>query len=340
MKIKATSGLQGVKNVRYVYEYQGGAVQDSEITRDSVHTFLKPGLYRVLQYSEQENRQLRACAIVQVYDTLQPELTISACQTRIIVSIPKAIEYQYDWYTVDWGDGSREQLGGATPVGVHTYSDEQARTIRVRGVHLYGDCGGTSQLVFRPDTKATLPVIEHVQAVGARALELRIRNPDGNRYWIEQRIPGGDYVRKTAHSEAALTTQMDADTTVSTCFRVVLADTCLSAPPAAEVCYVPPKPPDPLPIPDSTVFMPDAFSPNADGINDRFFPQGLLGGTLRLTVYNRWGEVVFRSDNAADGWDGYQRDQPLPAGAYAYRLEMVKPDGKRQEKRGTVLLLK
>src|SRR6187402_3406219 len=57
LKIVAYSGLTNVKNVRYVYDYQGGAVKDSDITSDSVFTYRKPGLFRVLQYSEQDGRQ-------------------------------------------------------------------------------------------------------------------------------------------------------------------------------------------------------------------------------------------------------------------------------------------
>lgn len=339
LKIRASSGLRGVSNVRYIYEYQGGAVSDSDLTRDSVYIYQKPGLYRVLQYSEQDGRQLRACAIVQVYDTLAPQVTLTSCLTRVLVTIPKAAEYQYDWYRVDWGDGTYEQLDGVGPVGVHTYADDRQRIITVRGVHLYGDCGATMQLPFRPDTKPVLPVIDQVQASAANSLELTITNPDGNRFWIEKRAPGGVYQRLTNHSSPTLTTRIEADTTVSTCFRVVLADTCLLASPSTEVCYLPSKPPVSKPVPDSTVFMPDAFSPNEDGINDRFQPQGMWHGTLQLTVYNRWGEVVFYSDNAADGWDGKQNNQPLPTGMYSYQLAIEKPGGRRQEKWGTVLLV-
>ncbi|RAJ92501.1 gliding motility-associated-like protein [Larkinella arboricola] len=340
LKIKATSGLTDVKNVRYVYNYQGGAVQEADLTSDSVYTYTKPGLYRVLQYSEQGGQPLRACAMVLVYDTLPPELAITGCLNRATVRIPRAAEYQYDWYAVDWGDGTQEQLDGVNPVGVHTYSDDSQRLITVRGVHLYGNCGGTAQVRFRPSRKADTPVINQIRAVSAKGLELTFTNPGTNPVWLEQRSPGGTYQRMERFDETLKAVfQVEADTTVSVCFRLVLADTCLQAPPSAEVCYNPPRPPDPAPEPDSTVFMPDAFSPNADGINDRLLPQGLLSGRLRLTVYNRWGEVVFRSEDAREGWDGQQRGQPLPAGAYLYRLEMQKPNGTHQEKRGTVILI-
>lgn len=341
LRIKAISGLRGVKNVRYVFEYQGGAVKDSDLSRDSVYTYRKAGLYRVLQYSEQEGRQLRVCAIVQVYDTLPPEVSTTSCLNRLLITVPKAADYQYDWYEVKWGDGSQERLDGAKPVGDHTYPDDSPREVTVKGVHLYGMCGGTTRLRFRPARPSAEPVIEGVKAVGAQTLELTFANPGANPIWLEQRVPGGTYQRTRRFDETQRAiTQIEADTTQPVCFRITQADTCLQAPPSAEVCYEPPKPPDPQPVLDSTVFLPDAFSPNSDGINDLLVPFGLVGRPLRLTVYNRWGEVVFQSDDARNGWDGKQQNQPLPPGPYSYRLVTEKPTGERLEKRGTVLLLK
>ncbi|MGA0558063.1 gliding motility-associated C-terminal domain-containing protein [Larkinella sp. VNQ87] len=341
LTIKASSSLRGVKNVRYVFEYQGGAVKETDLKRDSVYTYRKAGLYRVLQYSEQEGRQLRACAIVQVYDTLPPEVSTTSCLNHLSLTIPKAADYQYDWYEVKWGDGTSERLDGAKPFGAHAYPDDSPREITVQGVHLYGMCGGTTRLRFRPVRSSTSPVIEGVKAIGARTLEVTFTNPGANAIWLEQRVPGGIYQRSRRFDETQRAIfQLEADTTQSVCFRITLADTCLQAPPSAEVCYEPPKPPDPVPVVDSTVFLPDAFSPNADGINDRFVPKGLVGRPVRLTVFNRWGEVVFQSDDARDGWDGHQQNQPLPPGPYSYRMITEKASGERLEKRGLVLLMK
>ncbi|GAB3270993.1 hypothetical protein GCM10027347_42010 [Larkinella harenae] len=274
-----------------------------------------------------------------MYDTIPPELVVTGCLTRVMVSIPKAADYQYDWYTVNWGDGTHEQISGPAPVGVHTYADDSQRNITVQGTHFFGHCGGTTRTVFRPNTKVEMPHIDQMRPVSTDALELVIANPSGNRFWLEQRVEGGDFERTTSHAEFVLRTQINADLSAPICFRFTLADTCLQAPPSPEVCYLPPSP-EPEPAADSTVFMPDAFSPNADGINDRFQPQGLQVGLLQLTVYNRWGEVVFQTNEARDGWDGKRHGQSLPPGAYTYRLDIEKTDGQRSQKRGIVLLLK
>jgi gliding motility-associated-like protein len=92
------------------------------------------------------------------------------------------------------------------------------------------------------------------------------------------------------------------------------------------------------------VFVPNAFSPNADGFNDRFgaFPGiegcGLLEG-LELRVFNRWGGVVYEGDGLT-GWDGHGTDgKPASAGSYVFQLWYF--DGLNQVQRsGNVQLLR
>ncbi len=69
------------------------------------------------------------------------------------------------------------------------------------------------------------------------------------------------------------------------------------------------------------LFIPNAFTPNNDGLNDRF--QALANCDLReysLTVYNRWGELVYSSVDPADSWDGKFRSRDCPSDVYAYVL--------------------
>lgn len=66
------------------------------------------------------------------------------------------------------------------------------------------------------------------------------------------------------------------------------------------------------------VFVPNVFTPNADGNNDEF---RLLGSNIRfhnMQVFNRWGEKIFDTDNQNNGWDGTYKGEPQPAGVYIY----------------------
>jgi gliding motility-associated-like protein len=104
-----------------------------------------------------------------------------------------------------------------------------------------------------------------------------------------------------------------------------------------------PIPPIPVPIPPTAaqedVFFANAFSPNGDGVNDVFralpptSPQGLSGYTL--SVYNRWGNKVFSTQNYTQAWAGTD----AVMGAYTYICTYTFK-GKNKIKKGEVVLVK
>ena len=74
------------------------------------------------------------------------------------------------------------------------------------------------------------------------------------------------------------------------------------------------------------IYVPNAFSPNGDGINDcfqPFFPIGQDYENYRLSVLDRWGELVFQSTDQYACWDGHFRGELLPAGVYIWFMEEV-----------------
>lgn len=88
--------------------------------------------------------------------------------------------------------------------------------------------------------------------------------------------------------------------------------------------------------------MPTAFSPNSDGVNDQF---GLLYlrddyVLFKLQVFNRWGELVFVSENIQDKWNGFYKDKPAPIGVYIYQLLIVSNDGEEELHSGNVTLVR
>jgi len=96
------------------------------------------------------------------------------------------------------------------------------------------------------------------------------------------------------------------------------------------------------------IYLPNAFSPNDDGINDRFRPQAigdLDAQVLRFYVFDRWGGFLFKSENQAfadpaNGWDGRKDGKPLGQGVYAWLLEVAFSDGGRELRSGDVLLVR
>ncbi|MEL6841761.1 MAG: PKD domain-containing protein, partial [Bacteroidota bacterium] len=89
------------------------------------------------------------------------------------------------------------------------------------------------------------------------------------------------------------------------------------------------------------ISIPSAFSPNGDGRNDDFFIGGNLLNQLTFKVFNRWGEVVYESQQADFRWNG--RDsmgQMLPEGVYVFSLQAVDILGALHSRTGTITLIK
>ena len=84
-----------------------------------------------------------------------------------------------------------------------------------------------------------------------------------------------------------------------------------------------------------------AFSPNNDGKNDLLKPLSNCAiQVISFKIFDRWGELVFESDNKTKGWDGSYKDEPLMIGVYAYVLEYQSSSGKLEKKSGSVTLVR
>jgi len=95
---------------------------------------------------------------------------------------------------------------------------------------------------------------------------------------------------------------------------------------------------------EANVRIPEGFSPNGDGHNDRFNILG-IGEVDHLVIYDRWGVKVFERDHyyTADvgaQWDGTFHGQPAPTGVYVYFVQMSCPSGGSFTRRGTVVLVR
>ena len=90
------------------------------------------------------------------------------------------------------------------------------------------------------------------------------------------------------------------------------------------------------PEPEATLFVPNAFTPDLDDVNDRWTPSLPEDCHAWITVTTRWGNVVWQGelDGAqGQGWDGLDMDgKNCPSGAYAWSIRMEGPDGVTQHK--------
>lgn len=88
------------------------------------------------------------------------------------------------------------------------------------------------------------------------------------------------------------------------------------------------------------IFIPNAFTPNNSGLNDRFLPNSGGMKSYHLRIYNRWGEKMFETDNNEVGWDGLYLDKPAPEGVYVYIIDYSDYRNREYQAKGTLHLLR
>ncbi|TVR77599.1 MAG: hypothetical protein EA412_10615 [Chitinophagaceae bacterium] len=91
---------------------------------------------------------------------------------------------------------------------------------------------------------------------------------------------------------------------------------------------------------ESIIYMPNAFVPG--GTNNRLVPVITFNRhqSYEFKVFDRWGKVLFQTNNINVGWDGTASGSDLPLGGYAYVVRLVKENGDVYEKKGTVVLVR
>ena len=95
-------------------------------------------------------------------------------------------------------------------------------------------------------------------------------------------------------------------------------------------------------ISNCSVLLPSAFTPNADGLNDNFGPLGAYNTeNLVFEVYNRWGQMIFKTNDWQNKWDGTFSGKPQPAGIYIWFLSYTDTNTHSHvSKKGTVVLIR
>ncbi|MCD4744998.1 MAG: gliding motility-associated C-terminal domain-containing protein, partial [Bacteroidales bacterium] len=88
------------------------------------------------------------------------------------------------------------------------------------------------------------------------------------------------------------------------------------------------------------VELPTAFTPNGDGINDTLYVRGSGFAEIEFSIFNRFGEMVFKTDNYKIGWDGKFNGVKQEVEVYIYYFKAICFDGHKIQKKGNVTLLK
>jgi gliding motility-associated-like protein len=92
---------------------------------------------------------------------------------------------------------------------------------------------------------------------------------------------------------------------------------------------------------EQDVFVPSAFSPNGDGINDIFHVTARKLITLQeFKIMNRWGQQIFETRDISKGWDGNFKGKMQDPGVYYYMIKVASPTGKTQFLKGDITLIR
>jgi gliding motility-associated-like protein len=94
--------------------------------------------------------------------------------------------------------------------------------------------------------------------------------------------------------------------------------------------------------PNYSLYLPSAFSPNNDQINDRFevFAEGVQ--KFNMQVYNRFGQLVYKSDSTQESWNGkwLNDGEECPVSVYVYEAEVTDYNRKKHNLRGRITLIR
>jgi len=89
------------------------------------------------------------------------------------------------------------------------------------------------------------------------------------------------------------------------------------------------------------IYFANAFTPNGDGVNDTWHELGIEGvTTLNYRIYNRWGQLIFETNDKNTGWDGTYNGADCEVGVYTYYAKAVMINGKVVEKKGNITLMR
>ncbi|OMP76402.1 gliding motility-associated C-terminal domain-containing protein [[Flexibacter] sp. ATCC 35208] len=228
----------------------------------------------------------------------------------------------YNWYPmISGGDnlGSGESFTTPAIIGNTSYFVEAVN----------GSCvSQRTQVTVTPFEKVDAPKIKADNTSGSTITFTWDPVPDATGYLVS--VNGGAYTDPSSGSTGTthtITAQMIDSVTLT-----VVALGALNCENNANSLTVKLKA-DPI-------YVPNAFTPNGDGLNDIFKAEGNTIAALDMMVFNQWGELIFHTTTSGTGWDGTYNGKKQPTGVYMYTIRVIQNDKTIITKKGAINLLR
>ncbi len=93
-------------------------------------------------------------------------------------------------------------------------------------------------------------------------------------------------------------------------------------------------------IKPNNIHYPTAFTPDGNNSNDTFMVRGQFIVDYSLQIFNRWGEMIFKTNDPSNGWNGEYNSKPQAEGTYIFNLEVIDLAGREIKKNGSFVLLR
>ncbi|HET6255655.1 MAG TPA: PKD domain-containing protein [Puia sp.] len=292
------------------------------------HSFMSPGAYNVtlsLTDTDYCNYPLDTTEIVNVAQNVKASFITPAIgcapDSALFSNTTAGGEYYY-W---NFGDGSPIDSTDISPI--HYYPNPGTYTVTLLAVN-------PNTCNIRDSTSVTITLYTKPAAdFNYDPLPSRVNTPTT---FVPTSSPAVRYLWLFGDGSSEVKTAPDTvvhqyirTDTFQVCLLVTNAEGCTDT-----VCHPVAALINPL------LDVPNAFTPGRFGTNAIVKVVGF--GIVHMTwrIYNRWGQVVFQSDDPNIGWDGYYRGQMQPMDVYAYTLEADFSDGTHATKKGDITLIR
>ena len=295
---------------------------NSSVTQDENHTYTAPGTYTITLIASESTRCHPVDTIIKKV-TLLPN--VAGNFTVNEACFGQAIQFT---------NLSNPNLQYAWNFGDSTTSSQFSPS------HVYGYPGNfTARLIIVDSTSCNISdTVSHpVQLVHDPVANFSVLSDTVNYEALMGFINGSSYYNQLQWNFGDGTNGSDEPNPSHTYEKVGWMRVCLTATNnfcADSICkdiYVAFKP---------LIGVPNAFSPNGDGINDKVFVEGKGIVELVFRIYNRWGEKVFETHDQSIGWDGYYKGVLQEVDVYSYAVEATFINGQTVPLKGNITLLR